>query len=240
MLNTRVLEVKERTILFRKKEDIGRSNASSELSYGLCVWAGGTAHRPISETLARRIGEDQMVSLKTTGRLRMDPWLRLEGAPLGSVLACGDCAVTVGSDESTGGAEGSPRLPQTAQVAAQQGAYIAHLFNRQYVLSDPVPVMGPRPPSWIYYPLTALRAGGIQSALPFTFLNLGQLAYIGQDNAVAQVDFGESELMRISGSQAYFLWKSVYLVKQVSTRTRILVLFDYLKTWLFGRDLSAL
>ena len=34
------------------------------------------------------------------------------------------------------------------------------------------------------------------------------------------------------------LWLSTYLVKQVSTRTRVLVLVDVLKTRVFGRDTS--
>ena len=34
------------------------------------------------------------------------------------------------------------------------------------------------------------------------------------------------------------LWLSTYLVKQVSTRTRVLVLLDVLKTRVFGRDTS--
>jgi hypothetical protein len=35
------------------------------------------------------------------------------------------------------------------------------------------------------------------------------------------------------------LWsRSVYITKQVSLRNRVLILFDWLKTQVFGRDLS--
>ena len=34
------------------------------------------------------------------------------------------------------------------------------------------------------------------------------------------------------------LWKSVYVTKQVSFRNRVLILFDWMKTRVFGRDTS--
>ena len=37
---------------------------------------------------------------------------------------------------------------------------------------------------------------------------------------------------------AYLVWKSVYITKQVSFRNRVLILFDWLKAQVFGRDLS--
>lgn len=51
---------------------------------------------------------------------------------------------------------------------------------------------------------------------------------------------GESDFLRAAGGNAFLLWRSVYLVKQVSTRTRFLVLADYIKSKLFGRDLTSL
>ena len=84
------------------------------------------------------------------------------------------------------------------------------------------------------------RVRSLIEAKPFEFLNLGLLAYVGAGQAVAQVQFGENSLLNASGENAFLLWRSVYVVKQVSTRTRLLVLFDYLKSKLFGRDLTSL
>ena len=42
----------------------------------------------------------------------------------------------------------------------------------------------------------------------------------------------------IWGRFAFLLWRSVYITKQVSMRNRILILFDWLKTRVFGRDVS--
>ena len=50
---------------------------------------------------------------------------------------------------------------------------------------------------------------------------------------------GESRLLSEAGSTGFLLWRSVYVVKQVSPRTRFLVLFDWLKTKIFGRDVTS-
>ena len=63
--------------------------------------------------------------MKSSGRLTVDRWLRVVGTPnttFGSMLAMGDAALVRDSEEGN--------LPQTAQVAAQQGAYgITYLDN---------------------------------------------------------------------------------------------------------------
>ena len=46
-------------------------------------------------------------------------------------------------------------------------------------------------------------------------------------------------LLSEAGSTGFLLWRSVYVVKQVSPRTRFLVLFDWLKTKIFGRDVTS-
>ena len=85
--------------------------------------------------------------------------------------------------------------------------------------------------------LLSLR--GAAEARPFEFLNLGLLAYLGGGEALSQVQVGESRLLSEAGSTGFLLWRSVYVVKQVSPRTRFLVLFDWLKTKLFGRDVTS-
>jgi NADH dehydrogenase FAD-containing subunit len=124
-------------------------------------------------------------------------------------------------------------------VAAQQGAYLARLFNRAYNTSAITPalpeVLWTSNSFW-----TALRARGLLKAKPFSFLNLGLLAYVGDSEAVAQVQFGDNVLDTATGLQAFLLWRSVYVVKQVSLRTRVLVVFDFIKTKVFGRDLTIL
>ena len=96
----------------------------------------------------------------------------------------------------------------------------------------------PPPPPAAAAPLSA-RGGttAAEVAPPFEFLSLGLLAGIGEDDALTQVDAGALQL-RLSGRLASLLWRSVYVTKQVSFRNRVLILFDWLKTRAFGRDLS--
>jgi NADH:ubiquinone reductase (non-electrogenic) len=44
--------------------------------------------------------------------------------------------------------------------------------------------------------------------------------------------------INLAGSLAFLLWRSVYITKQVSFRNRVLILFDWMKAQVFGRDLS--
>jgi len=78
----------------------------------------------------------------------------------------------------------------------------------------------------------------LPQARRFEFLNLGLLAYLGGGEALSQVQVGEQKLLTEAGSTGFLLWRSVYVVKQVSPRTRFLVLFDWLKTKIFGRDVT--
>lgn len=56
--------------------------------------------------------------------------------------------------------------------------------------------------------------------------------------ALSQVQLGDFPLFKYSGSVAFVLWRSVYLVKQVATKNRVLVTFDWIKSSLFGRDMT--
>jgi hypothetical protein len=67
---------------------------------------------------------------------------------------------------------------------------------------------------------------------------LGILAYIGGGEALSQVQLGDTMLLKEAGSVGFLLWRSVYLVKQVAVRNRVLVSFDWLKASLFGRDIT--
>lgn len=72
---------------------------------------------------------------------------------------------------------------------------------------------------------------------PFEFLSLGIMAYIGDEKALTQIEAFDAEV-GLEGRFAFLLWRSVYITKQVSFRNRVLILFDWLKAKVFGRDLS--
>jgi NADH:quinone reductase (non-electrogenic) len=68
---------------------------------------------------------------------------------------------------------------------------------------------------------------------PFTYRHLGMLAYIGGDRALADLD-----PIKGRGWATWLFWRSAYLSRIVSLKNKTLVLFDWLKTIVFGRDVS--
>ena len=68
---------------------------------------------------------------------------------------------------------------------------------------------------------------------PFKYKDLGMLAYIGSHKALAN-----TSQYKGSGFATWIIWRSVYITKLVSLKNKILVLFDWFKTFVFGRDVS--
>lgn len=289
----------------------------------MVLWSAGNSSRPLVRDLVQRVPEQIPYSIKNpvVAKIAVDPWLRVIGAK--DALAIGDCSVTTGR-----------RLPATAQVAGQQGAFVGRLLNRGYrigrggVIGENGSFVPPVAPgvsagelarSWgdavrrsmdspaafaseeeedspsssssssrgtragravaasLWLPQLlggeargdseallrdARREAGLSSrdggesnrssaALsssssswqpppkPFEFLSLGILAYVGSDKGVSDVSIpGVGETVKVSGYLSFLLWRSVYITKQVSTRNRVLILFNWVTTRVFGRDLS--
>lgn len=70
-------------------------------------------------------------------------------------------------------------------------------------------------------------------ATPFRFKTVGQLAAIGRRNGVAQI-LG----IRFSGFSAWFLWRSVYLMKLPGLQKKIRVALHWTIDLFFGHDLT--
>ncbi|KAI0567280.1 Pyridine nucleotide-disulfide oxidoreductase [Gracilaria domingensis] len=85
----------------------------TRIRYGLLVWAAGNGTRPIVNSLMSKLDDDaDLDDVPRRKKLPVDGWLRVIG--LRNVFAMGDCAQIV---------DGA--LPSTAQVAGQQGAFLA-------------------------------------------------------------------------------------------------------------------
>lgn len=241
-----VKEVKEREILLAD----GRS-----IPYGIAVWAAGNGPLPLILDTIENIPEQKRlvdageVPPGGRGRLLVDGWLRVSGAQ--GVYAVGDCAVMR-----------SQPLPATAQVASQQATFLGRLLSGDYDTDAEAPVaQGPNiRASDKVLPKTNAKKDNLPSNLrpflgnmmlsedgdtadrvakPFQFLNLGILAYVGNDRGIAQLKIGETPV-KSKGVAGWLLWRSIYLSKQVSWRNRILVSADWVKTKAFGRDITRL
>lgn len=68
---------------------------------------------------------------------------------------------------------------------------------------------------------------------PFIYHHRGMLAYIGSNRALADLP-----KMKGRGFATWIFWRSAYLTKLVSWKNKILVVFDWIKTFVFGRDSS--
>lgn len=229
LLESSVKEVTEKTIVL--------SNGGV-VPYGMAIWAAGNGPLPITLQLIESLGKEQADQQPSArGRIAVDPWLRAVGGN-GEILAFGDCSVLLNG-----------ALPATGQVASQQGEYLAGLMNRKFDLSPPVTkgVLLPplRDPAVTLTSLSDTIAGfatnSYEYAKPFQFLNLGILAYTGGSTALAQVSTPSPDSpIKSSGKIGNFLWRSVYLSKQVSWRNRLLVLNDWARRTWFGRDITRL
>ncbi|XP_074296553.1 external alternative NAD(P)H-ubiquinone oxidoreductase B2, mitochondrial-like isoform X1 [Silene latifolia] len=115
-------------------------------------------------------------------------------------------------------------LPATAQVAAQQGEYLADCFNRMKDCEQ-----NPEGP-------LRTRKEGRHRFHPFRYKHLGQFAPLGGEQTAAQLP-GDYV---IHGHSTQWLWYSVYASKLVSWRTRMLVVGDWMRKFIFGRDSSRI
>lgn len=225
--NAKVVEVTDGALKYKLK---GNDN-EHEVTFGACVWAAGTASRKVTKTISLELGTRQSdLFTKNGGKLAVDRFHRViddDETSQGNIFALGDVSASI-----------DKACPQTAQVAAQQGAFLARQFNREYDWRASIPVtkknMILSDPFKFYY----LSFRNITFARPFKFINLGSLAYIGGSEAVAKIQIGEGFSVTSSGYEAFLLWRSVYVAKQVSARTRFLVLFDLIKSKIFGRDVT--
>eukprot|EP00887_Chlorella_sp_A99_P000732 scaffold5.g732.t1 len=256
-LGMQVTEVKQDVIV------VGSGEEREEIPYGVCVWSAGNAPWPLITQIANQIPEQAELSPgRPCSKLSVDPFLRVIGAR--DIISLGDCSRV---------------------VAAQQGAYAAHLVNRGYRLGrGGITELPPRKPvSKLSLSDRLHRLADLDVLLqarvasndldeeeeeeeeeevvvyckkPFNFLSLGIMAYVGNERALTQIDMGDASL-KLSGQFAFLVWKSVpqrtapmppppcplcsnsYITKQVSFRNRVLILFDWLKTRVFGRDTTS-
>eukprot|EP00986_Skeletonema_menzelii_P003887 scaffold1257_cov140-Skeletonema_menzelii.AAC.6 len=233
-LNTRLKEVGRDFITIGEKG----SDIQETIPVGLTVWAAGNAPVPFVKELLSKLPPSAAGS---AGRINVDQWLRCptySDSSFGSILVLGDvaCYETQEKYDKT-----PQQLPQTAQVAGQQGAFAARMLNRGYDMQVTPPKLPELSDSEAFSLLRVwLAARGLEEAPGFDFLSLGLLAYVGQEEALNQVAIGNVPIFNYSGKIAFALWRTVYLAKQASSRNQALLTFDWVRTKSFGRDITRL
>lgn len=202
-LNTRLREVGRDYVTVCQKG----SNAEETIPVGITVWAAGNAPVPFVKELLSKLPKSAAGS---AGRINVDKWLRCptySKETFGSILVLGDVACF----ETESKYEPDPEpLPQTAQVAGQQGAFVARMLNRSYDMQQTPPKLPELSSSETASLLRIwLELRGLEEAPGFDFLSLGLLAYIGQEEALNQVMLGNVPIFNYSGKIAFVLWRSV-------------------------------
>lgn len=200
MTKTMVKNVTDKYI----EAEITRPDGKKELAripYGLLVWATGNALRPLVKDLM-----SQIPAQKDSRRgLAVNEYLVVQGAR--DIWAVGDCAVA--------------GYAPTAQVASQEGAFLARLFNNMaktealeskvHELSSTLNVQ-PGNSAQIVQEIesTERQLRRVKDIKPFHYSHQGSLAYIGSEKAVADVAWLNGNLAS-GGKLTYLFWRSAYL-----------------------------
>ncbi|VEU20791.1 DEKNAAC101752 [Brettanomyces naardenensis] len=215
LANTRVQSVDKRNVYATLKKSDGTTE-DVVVPYGTLVWAGGNTQRPITKRLASKILEQ-----RTARRgLLVDDYLKLDGDD--HIFALGDCTFTTN--------------PPTAQVAHQQGHFLAEYFNKLAKLDDLEYSLSKDTDQSQKYDSKIERVK--QSMLPFKYRHQGSLAYIGTERAVADLSWGSWSTVALGGSLTFLFWRTAYVSMMLGMRNKILVMTDWLKVAIFGRDCS--
>jgi len=227
--NTMVKKVNDKTIEAQFKDKNGNT-VKEEIPYGLLVWATGNAVRPVIKDLM-----GQIPAQKDSRRgLAVNEYLVVNGAE--NIWAVGDCAIA--------------NYAPTAQVASQEGAFLARMFNalaKTETINNELALISDKQArendkekrTALLGQIKALQKNlrRVKQIGPFEYSHQGSLAYIGSERAVADISWLSGNFAS-GGTMTYIFWKSAYLNMCFSTRNRVLVIMDWTKARLFGRDVS--
>jgi len=182
-----------------------------KIPYGLLVWATGNALRPVVKDLMA-----QIPAQKDARRgLNVNEYLVVKGTE--NIWAVGDCAVA--------------NYAPTAQVASQEGAFLARLFNNM-AKTDTIeselanlsevqaaaPNKETRDQAFNQMKDLQKRLRRVKQMGPFEYSHQGSLAYIGSEKAVADVSWLTGNFAS-GGKLTYLFWKSAYLSMCFSSKS---------------------
>lgn len=208
LTRTMVKDVKERSVIVQDANKEIR-----EIPYGLLVWATGNTSRDITRNLMSKLPQAQ-----TQRRgIVVDDYMSMIGAD--GIYALGDCTAT--------------SYAPTAQVASQQGMYLAQMFGKlgqkaklerqlaeQRALGAPADEIessakkltrvGKLTP---FHYSHQVRGFCLGAAITRADLQ-GSLAYIGSEKAIADLPLLNGNVAS-GGAAAMWFWRSAYVVSPI-------------------------
>ncbi|RMJ21896.1 Pyridine nucleotide-disulfide oxidoreductase [Aspergillus sp. HF37] len=212
-----------------------KTEEEGDVGVGMCVWVtGNTMNRLVSHALQKVSSFPTASALMKDGQAPssdiQNPSWQIKKAPKsGALLVDGQLRLQLESDDGRTAvlqdvfALGDNAMPETgappatAQATAQEAKWLAERFNRR----------------------------DIQQVPPFSFKNMGALAYIGDSRALMQIPHEKTDGKRnkylpegLKGRTAWVVWNSAYLTMSISWRNKLRVLFRWMLNNVFGRDIS--
>ncbi|KAJ8456277.1 hypothetical protein ONZ45_g18785 [Pleurotus djamor] len=225
LTKTMVKEVKPKSVVLQKPD-----KSIVEVPCGMVVWAAGNTGRQVTRDLMA-----QLPSAQTNRRgIAVDDHMRMLGTD--GIFALGDCTAT--------------SYAPTAQVASQQGAYLARVLKRlakkenleqrqAELTAVAAKAADEEEKKGVLAELSTVekQLAKANKQRPFHYSHQGSLAYIGSEKAIADLPFMNGNVAT-GGVATFLFWRSAYLSTLFSLRNRVLVGNDWLKVKLFGRDVS--
>lgn len=203
-----------------------------EVGVGMCVWSTGNAMNKFLSNALQHLDSfpGESAILKGTDGAKPSPddqtqWHIKKAPKVGALLVDGHLHVQLEGDNGQTAVmqdvfalgdnamleTGSP--PATAQATSQEAKWLATHFNR----------------------------GDLAQSAPFSFRDMGTLAYIGDANALMQIphENGSSYLPKgLKGRTAAMVWNWAYVSMSISWRNKLRLVFRRMVNRVYGRDVS--
>ncbi|OQE47298.1 hypothetical protein PENCOP_c001G07975 [Penicillium coprophilum] len=208
---------------------------NGEMGVGMCVWATGNAMpKFITESLdsVPAYPKDSIHQIESSSAVAIDAehasWKYKKAPKKGPLLVDGHLRVQLQNETGQTAvlrdvfALGDNAMPETgappatAQATSQESKWLADRLNKDDLARTP----------------------------PFSFRDLGTMAYIGDERALMQIprkgDRNSKSLMPegIKGRTASLIWKTAYIGMSISWRNKLRVAFRWTMNKFFGRDVS--
>ncbi|KAL4808032.1 pyridine nucleotide-disulfide oxidoreductase-domain-containing protein [Aspergillus unguis] len=200
-----------------------------EMGIGMCVWVTGNAMNELVRDSLREVDVFPANSAVLKGSngapdASQSSWSYKKAPRTGALLV--DDHLRVQLEDGSGSTavlqdvfavgdnavleNGAP--PATAQVTAQEAKWLA----------------------------THLNHDDLDRTSPFSFQNMGTLAYIGGAKALIQLPEEEGKYLphKVTGRAAWLAWNAAYLTMTISWRNKLRVAFRWILNRVFGRDIS--
>lgn len=241
------------------------ANTMEDIDYGTAIWTAGVAPRRITAQVIEAIGEKQ----KGNNLIAADGCLRVLGAKdiyaIGDCVSIerpklvenaesyiarkfGQSKSTLHLDDFISILENIKKeYPNVVDISNAESLFFNHVGRARHMTKEQfINCLSALEKSFKAAPQSAQvaqqQAEHLAQVLagnctePWTYTNRGMMSYVGQAKAVLQ----SPQLGVLKGYPVYNVWRGAYASKLLTMRARTLVVWDWFKAALFGRDISRM